>query len=873
MATRTERVVLEYESNLTTGIARDAAAVALLKRELAGLDGSSTKATRSTRELGQETDRLSTRAVKGRAEIDRYSGRLTLLAQVAAGLGPALVPIGAVGVPAAAALANEMAGVGLAAGTAMLAFHGIGTALSALNKAALDPTVTNLNAAQLALDDLPQSARAFARELAAMQPTLMRLREAAAQGLFPGLAAALADLGSRSHDVERILFRVGSVLGDLSRQGAAALAGPEWDDFFTFVSREAPRALVGLGKATGSVVHGLAQLWMAFEPLNSDFTRLIISAADGFDRWASGLAKTQGFTDFIAYLRENGPKVADAVIAISNAVLQIVEAAVPLGGPILQALTGIANAIATIAGSPIGPTILATVTALSLLSRAQASFGKVAESSWVQAIRSADTYKGKVAAARGPAIRGGLAIAGLGLAASGAADKIGLANTATLALTGSLAGPWGAAAGAAAGLLLDINKQNSDYKVNLDGLTQTLEQNTGAITKNTRAYVAQQLQKQGVLDDAQTLGLSLDVVTSSALGNAAAWGRISAEMRGKGQLDDKQAEAAIRLKNAIEVQSGAVSDATSNVGQLNLAVGHTAHNFTSAKTATQLFRDEINRVNAVLTKRSTLRDYQAALDDFTKSVAENGKTLDINTPKGRANQAALDAISSSAFAAAQNLKGVDRAQFLAQARKDFIDAAEKIGLTEKAAKSLADRLGLLGKMAVRPRVYIDGIPKALAAAEAVAEALRRIHDRTVRLTTIRSTGGRTLPGLADGGPVPGLRAPYGDKVLAALAPGEFVVSNRHGQADQHRALLQAINARRYADGGTVADSRSSYRTTYNTYGGGGQEIDYGRLTRALLAARPLYGPVHMQPHNYGDFQRQMAQDHAMASVGGGYEHD
>ena len=53
---------------------------------------------------------------------------------------------------------------------------------------------------------------------------------------------------------------------------------------------------------------------------------------------------------------------------------------------------------------------------------------------------------------------------------------------------------------------------------------------------------------------------------------------------------------------------------------------------------------------------------------------------------------------------------------------------------------------------------------------------------------------------ADGMTVPGQRAPYGDKHLFWLAPGEEVISNRYGQADRNRDLLKAINANRAADG-------------------------------------------------------------------------
>ena len=67
----------------------------------------------------------------------------------------------------------------------------------------------------------------------------------------------------------------------------------------------------------------------------------------------------------------------------------------------------------------------------------------------------------------------------------------------------------------------------------------------------------------------------------------------------------------------------------------------------------------------------------------------------------------------------------------------------------------------------------------------------RSKDVTVRVHRVM-TGGLAgmLGGQADGGTVGGApRRPYGDKVLTMPAPGEEVISNRNGQADRHRSLL------------------------------------------------------------------------------------
>jgi hypothetical protein len=70
--------------------------------------------------------------------------------------------------------------------------------------------------------------------------------------------------------------------------------------------------------------------------------------------------------------------------------------------------------------------------------------------------------------------------------------------------------------------------------------------------------------------------------------------------------------------------------------------------------------------------------------------------------------------------------------------------------------------------------------------------------------------------------VPGPRTPYGDKVLAHLAPGEEVISNRHGQADRFRSDRAPGGSRRTPMAGpSRTGSRSTYTTRYRGYADGG----------------------------------------------------
>ena len=117
-----------------------------------------------------------------------------------------------------------------------------------------------------------------------------------------------------------------------------------------------------------------------------------------------------------------------------------------------------------------------------------------------------------------------------------------------------------------------------------------------------------------------------------------------------------------------------------------------------------------------------------------------------------------------------------------------------------------------------------------------AKMANATRDRQVRIIT-KIFGGQVpsgvpykAPGTADGGTIPGQRSPYGDKMHAFLAPGEEVISNRYGQADRHRSLLKAINANRFADGGTVGRGSGDKDVSAR-----GLIHEFGTLAKAIKA--------------------------------------
>lgn len=368
MTTRHEAVRLEFIDDSTAGVLRAAAAYAMLDQAIDSIDGKTVRV--AIADLGGETDRLSSSAVRGSSSIDQFSGRLATLAKIAAVVGPSFIPIGAVAIPAVAGLANQLGFAAIAGGTAMIAFQGVGDTLKAVSAAAIEPTTANLEKAHAALEALSPAGRSLVAQLRDMAPLLIELRDSTQSAMFPGLIEGLQIIERLAPSVDAILTTVGETLGEIAADGAASLTSSRWSDFFAMLAIEARPVLMDMASAIGSVVHGLSEMWEAFQPLNRGFGSWLKDAAADFDRWAQGLSQTEGFKEFVDYIHDNGPLVAEAMGSIANAVIQIVEAAAPLGGPVLEAIAGIADAFALIADSPLGTPIMAAVTAMSALSLA-----------------------------------------------------------------------------------------------------------------------------------------------------------------------------------------------------------------------------------------------------------------------------------------------------------------------------------------------------------------------------------------------------------------------------------------------------------------------------------------------------------------------
>lgn len=907
MAERRESVRLELiDGGFSTKMAKNAVATGLLEKALKSLDGTTVNIHRSISDGATQMDRLSASSRDADGSINQLTGRLRVLGEVAAVLGPALVPLGGVGIAGIGGLANQMGIAAVAGGVLIGSLQGVGDALGAMNDAANDPSDSNLEKAEDALNRLSPAAREFAEAAFDLKPALLAIRDLGAESLIPGLTESLDSLEDLAPRVGGIFQAIGGALGDIAADSAASLASERWADFFDFIGREGPQVLSELAATTGDLVHGLSELWEAFTPLNNDFSSWLMGVADGFDEWATGLSATEGFAEFVDYIQTTGPQLADTLGAIANAVVQIVQATAPLATPVLAGLEAAANAIGAIADSDLGTPIMGGVAALALLNRSLAvtaslskvslgsglfaglgtvgagakkgaggirslgadlstlstnflTAGKASERMAAQNKKALDGIKG-TAKAIGPTagLMGGLAVA-----SSGAADSLGLTNTMSLALMGSLAGPPGIAIGAAAGALMDMRSAGMGATEAIQGLDAAIQSgDTGALTEQIAAAKAE-------LEDINNLDFGGDIFDRIGFQVADTFGGPSAEDAKKRiEESEKALEDLTKAQELQEIQSRASAIAYASQAGVWMSSAEWARKSTeeikAQADALIASRDAAYKTaSSFVTLGDSLSDSKTSLGDWIKQMSNSADALINFTNNSR--KAAKKGLDEGLIASLQDAgeEGALRMRQLSNATDEEIAKANKAW--RKGQKAMEDYVNFK----VPPKRLDVDINPGMKNIGALEARLRAIKDEDVFIN-VRQIGSTTLGPrneAADGATVPKTGKPYADRHLYLLADGEEVISNRHGQADRYRSLLKDINAnRRLADGGTTGDKRK-VRSGVSFYAEDNTKALQRAIDRLTMVAQDQTAAVEDQTRRTDEWASKMA-DVAKATVSG-----
>lgn len=861
-----------------------------------GLDATSQR----TRQVDNDTQRLSRSLQRGSTDLNRYTGRLGALVKGAVVLAPALVPIATTAVPAIAGLTAGLGAAAGAMGIVLLASNGMGDALKALNAYQLNPTVENLKKLHQTMAAIGPDGREFVQLLDSLEPQLRALQNMARAGLLPGVEDSIGHMLGLLPQLRQFVSTYSTELGSLVAQGGRSLANDgDWQKFFTYLETDGAPIMDAFAKATGNVTAGLADLLRDFAPLERDFSTGLEHWSASFRTWADGLDQTQGFQHFVDYIRSATPQVLAFLRSLGEAIIAFGKAMAPWASTVLPILTDILKLFTGLASSPIGPVIYEAAAALIVFRAASgwlgvggvggaaaagggllgvldksrlgfrglagdiratsAAMGEMAAISMTAGARTereiasmaaaSTTLRGSMAGIGGRlapvAGIGGMLLlgAGIGQKSAGKAAALNIPGGALLgASIGTMIAPGvgtavGAGVGALSGALLTLathmnSTSDAVKKVTVDwsNLTSTLD-GKGRPTAQTRTSAGQTLLTNGLLNTANSAGVSDTATINAATGSRASLAALTAASKAKqaqlqaqldtylgvgggpsyAQIDAREGRAAqadeqVRsLKQQIQAQE----DLRSNVAKAASTIDEEEASQRRLKTAmgssTLSIKEQIAAQQSLhqqmLSNFDAVTSYGQAMQNLAKQAITKEKGFDPFTKAGADNrQAVSDAVQSYNAQSKHVKNSIEGYERMRSALGDYMRA---MGASQKQIDKF---LGTLDK----PHDLIIGV-QSQAALDAIARVkaqMATLKDKTVRLNYYvnqinAGNKPKVLPGhSADGTTVPKTGLPYADRHLYLLADGEEVISNRYGQADRHRPLLKAINAGRLADGGT-----------------------------------------------------------------------
>lgn len=413
-------------------------------------------------------------------------------------------------------------------------------------------------------------------------------------------------------------------------------------------------------------------------------------------------------------------------------------------------------------------------------------------------------------------------------------------------------------------------------KAGTEELTSTLDEQTGALTKYSRASVARRLEEGGEYEAARKAGITQRELTDAVLEGGDALDAVQKRLGSRntfgGMFTGASYEAGVaqlNIKNVADsVQDSqeafrSQKDANEGSGQTAASVAEQykqeAAQVSDLANELSDLVEQFNALNGVNQDAiSANASYQEALAGLADQVAQQKEStkgyttsLDENTAIGAGNASMLSELANKAQEAASKQLDVDRSTMsakdaaekyagtLAAQRRKFIESATAAGFNAGEVKKLADRVFQLPS-----EKQISILANTKQAQTDLDAFITRNDGRVIsvrqQLITEAVKAG-AAPGAANaaykaaGGPIYGPGTGTSDSIPAMLSNGEYVV--RASSVD--RVGLRFLNAlndgsytpRRYAVGGPVTPTYvqappMAYAATSALSGVGPQSVSF-----------------------------------------------
>ncbi|AWC27144.1 hypothetical protein CG478_000965 [Bacillus cytotoxicus] len=131
------------------------------------------------------------------------------------------------------------------------------------------------------------------------------------------------------------IMSVGNVLGSFLEKLNASFKTDQVKSFFDYINGTAGANLQAFLSTTGNLFVGFFEILKAFAPLSSSFNQGMVSMSASFRKWAEGLSQSQGFQNFINYVKTNTPPLLSLIGNLASFIGKVVVALAPLGTVVL----------------------------------------------------------------------------------------------------------------------------------------------------------------------------------------------------------------------------------------------------------------------------------------------------------------------------------------------------------------------------------------------------------------------------------------------------------------------------------------------------------------------------------------------------------
>jgi len=386
----------------------------------------------------------------------------------------------------------------------------------------------------------------------------------------------------------------------------------------------------------------------------------------------------------------------------------------------------------------------------------------------------------RVAAFKAAVVLAGVSVKGASLAIAGIGGAIGIATI----------------------LIGAFIAQQADASAASDAYADSLDKSTGAVTEYSRALIAKRLQEKGAFDLVEKAGVTQKELTDALYEGGDAYDalvdKLNNTRNGIGLTTSSAGELIAKISGVngeLEVGRERFNDLKAATSQNSTTIDQFSGKVQTATFDLKSLKDAIEGFgSAQLDVNAATRGFQAAIDDLTDSVAENGQTLDLNTEQGRANSAALDDIAKSTLDLAGATLEQTGSQEAATAaiesgRTALIDALAQLGITGAGAEAYADSLGLIPAN-ISTAIGVTGVDAAINNLTRVQNSWNALL-RNPTPTSSQWRAPLKLDGFASGG----YTGDIPPSMVAGVVHGrEFVNDEESTSKPANRAAMEYMNA-------------------------------------------------------------------------------